>query len=699
MVARMKGGVGIGRCLDPKSRGQRVKISVGRNRAAELPGDRVVLATGIAVEGEEEVEEFRRRCEALASEIDLSEVWEIVRDEAAPMSLEDLAELYWGPTHQVAQRVALLLYLDRTSLYFVGNNGGYTARSEEYVRDIQARRNREAENARESASLMEYLSQRRLPPQISPYQTSLLEHLRGYAIHGENYTRSATVRSLLDQVESGTRDHQRLGFELLVDAGIFSPDEPLELERAEIVEDFSEDALAEAAALDRLRALDEPQRRDLTPIPSITIDDAGAADRDDALSLEVETPDVGPGDRASAAGVSDRGTEVPGPVALGESEAIYRIGVHIADAGALISPGGALDQEADRRMATLYLPERRVPMLPPEASDRAGSLVPGERRAALSLLVRFTESGELLDWEATPSVVRSQAALSYEEADRAMGAADDPWHPMLAPLDRMARSLRRKREEAGAVTVERPEMTIKVTSAGEVEVRVVPRSAPARQMVAEFMILCNSLLAEFCRRHDLPAAYRSQAAPDLTDLTAELPEGPLRRFLVMRRFAPADLDIVPAAHGGLGVAAYIQATSPLRRYPDLVMQRQISHFMRSGQPLYTPEIIASVAQRAEVQLKELRRLEEDRKRYWFLKFLKQSVSPSEGDDETGRFEAVILENQPGRPALLELTDYPFRFRAALPESCDPGETVTMRLRGVDLWYRVPQFVHDERSTR
>ena len=670
IVARLKEGATIGWCLavdstPTKSQRQRIRVAMGRNREARLAADRIMLATGVAASGMDEVEEFRRRCESLAAGIDLRELWEVVLDEATHMSLDELAGLYWDPSYDATQRAALLLYLHRTPLYFVNEDGSYSARSRESVQEIEARRQREAENARAAVSLMEHLSQGRPPPDITPYQSSLVEHLRGYAVHGDNYTRSAVARGLLASVEGRTGDLQRLSFELLVKAGVLAPDEPLELERAGIPQEFRPEALSEAAAIDLARALDEPQRRDLTDLLTITIDDSGTGDRDDALSLELEEPGRQP------------------------SEPTYRLGIHIADAGALIPQGGALDHEADRRMASLYMPERKVPMLPPEISSGIGSLAPGENRAALSLIARVTEPGDVVDWEVAPSVIRSDASLSYDEADAALGDASRPWHQTLASLDHIARSLRRKREDAGALNLDRLEMAIKVAESGQVDVKVLPRSSPARQMVAELMILCNSLLAEYCRREGLSAAYRSQATPDLGDLMAVVPDGPLRRYLVMRRLPPVELDTTPAFHGGLGVGAYTQATSPLRRYPDMVTQRQITRFLQSGEPLYSREAIASVAQRAEVQIRELARLEEERRRYWFLKFLDQQLATGLADT----FRVVVLDSQPRRPALLELADYPFRFRAELPQSCVPGDEVTLRLHGVDLWHRTAQFVH------
>jgi len=228
-----------------------------------------------------------------------------------------------------------------------------------------------------------------------------------------------------------------------------------------------------------------------------------------------------------------------------------------------------------------------------------------------------------------------------------------------------------------------------VKDSGEVDVRVVQRTTPARQIVTDLMILYNVLMAEFCRRHGIPAVYRSQTVPEIDTITTESPEGPLRRYLTMRRMPSANLSLIPSPHGGLGVPAYIQVTSPLRRYPDLVMQRQISHFMDVGKPLYPPETIASMSQRADVQLRKMARIEEDRRRYWFLKFLDQSLALG----GPALFKAIVLENRPGRYSLMELADYPFRFRSDLVKTFTPGDSVTLQLHGVDLWRREAHFVH------
>ena len=216
-----------------------------------------------------------------------------------------------------------------------------------------------------------------LPDPMSRLHENLLEHIKGFAVHGDEYTRSYAAHSLLRDVSDGTRDLQRRAFDLLAGAGVYSEDEPLELHRSEIEEDFPKATLEEAEAIPRKPISDDRERLDLTDLETFTIDDADTRDRDDGLSLETV----------------DRG---------------YRLGVHIADAGALVAIDGAMNGEADRRMATLYLPERSIPMLPPEFVHGVGSLDPDHARPAVSLLVSIDESGQVQDYEIRPSLIRSR---------------------------------------------------------------------------------------------------------------------------------------------------------------------------------------------------------------------------------------------------------------------------------------------------
>ena len=523
VAARMSGGVTIARVVDVDS--TRVRLAVRRKKEARLPAERIILRTQIIAANDEDVANFRQQSEQIAADMNLADLWDVVSDEQTTITLDDLAELYWGASASASQQVALLFCLDRDSLYFDLGKSGYTPRTAEAVEETLARRRRQAQNAADTDALAAALDSRQLPPTLTPHQQMLMESLRNYAAFGDDYTRSAIVKSLLNKMKRKTGDLQRLAFEALVGIAQFSADEPLELVREGIVKTFSPESLTAADAIDDLPLFAEMQRLDLTDVRVVTIDDADTEDKDDALSLERIHSEDG-------------------------SAAVYRVGVHITDAGALIPPQTPLDEEASRRMATLYIPDGNIPMLPDAVSHGKGSLEAGAKRATLSLLAHINSDGKILRFAVKPSVIVSGAALSYDEADAAIAndtSVDIIDKSMLVNLHRLTQALKRQREANGAVNVDKPEMQIKLTTPEHIDVRVIERTTPARQMVAECMVLCNSLLASFCNDNDIPAAYRSQAAPDLSDIGAELPpgveicDGPLR-------LVPDDAPICPGEH-------------------------------------------------------------------------------------------------------------------------------------------------------
>ena len=257
VVARLNQGATVLRYMDRTP--SRVTLALGRNKQAKLPADRVLYATGIVPHDYEGFLRFRDGTEEAAKEIDLSEVWEVAVDEQVAMSVEEIADLYYDSGVGPAEMVALTLHLDRGSDYFVPQDGGHVPRTEEDLESLRARRKREAENAQAAETLMAALKAGALPDPMSRLHESLLGHIRGFAVHGDEYTRSYAAHSLLHDASDGTRDLQRRAFDLLMGAGVFSEDEPLELHRSEIEEDFSKAALEEAEAIPRNPPLRRPR--------------------------------------------------------------------------------------------------------------------------------------------------------------------------------------------------------------------------------------------------------------------------------------------------------------------------------------------------------------------------------------------------------------------------------------------------------
>ena len=659
IVVQLSSGPRLARFIDWKS--NRLSVAIGRNREARLPHSRLILETGLSAPGYDAVEDLSRKAETVADEVDIEELWDVVCDDAQPLTLADIGELYWGAEPSQMQTVGLLLNLFRDELHFLRDGGHYLPVDRETVaRTIERRERRERQTA-DAQSLGASIRERRLPEPLTDHQSELLDQVRGFVLYGDDYTRATQAKRFLESAGLKGRDLQRGAFQTLVSLGLMDPDENLALEREGIPVDFPEEALSEAEAGRRAEITVDSDREDLTSLRVFTIDDADTRDRDDALSIEQTNDDV------------------------------WRVGIHVTDAGARIAPDSELDAEADRRMSSVYLPERTIPMLPHAVSTDSGSLNPGERRAALTVFVDLTGDGEVLSWKIARSFVQSREALSYEKADAALACPTHPMHSDLGALHRIATALRKRREQKGALNLDRDEMSVRVDSCGGICVRAVPRSAPARSLVQEYMVLCNSLLAKYCVENELPAPFRSQVTPDVSDIRAQVPDGPLRWYMMTRRLSPASVSTKPGTHGGLGVEAYVQASSPLRRYADLVAQRQISHQLRTGETLYDEEAMTSVAHRADMQGRQLSRIENQRRQHFFLKWLDQRRQEIENRGEKAVYDAIALENPGRRTALLELADWPFRTRAALPSSVSPGESVKLHLHGVDLWRRTAQF--------
>ena len=659
IVARLSKEAKIVRFIDESS--GLAKVAIGRNKQAKLPRDRIIFATGLVTDDMDLVDRFRVEAVDIAVTLDLVPVWKLVEEDRSKLSLQEISELCFEGSPTPVQITAVALHLDNDDKLFVYKADGYFSRTPAEVDEIQRKLRRQTEVAERATTLMEALERGLLPATMSEDHVQMIEHLKQFVIYGDEYARSHVAHSLLGKVTVGNSNLEKRAFDLLVGAGVFSEDEPLELHRAEIEESFDIGVLGEARSIKLPANIEQSKRLDLTHLEVFTIDNADTSDRDDGISLEI----------------LDQG---------------YRIGIHIADAGALIPMGGPMDIEADRRMASLYLPEGTINMLPTDFIVQIGSIDPGENRYAVSVLVVVGPTGDVEGYEVVRSIVRSRSAISYEEADNAIGNPVSNMHKTMVSLNSIAQVLGGKREERGAININRSEMEVSLDDSGDPKVAVRNRTTPGQTLVAEMMILCNSLLADFCTLHGIPVGYRSQPPLDLSTLDPTATDklaSPFDRFLITRSLAPAGVSVIPSPHAGLGVSAYIQATSPLRRYPDLVMQRQIGHHILTGNVPYEVANIGVIAQRGEEQLREINRIEEARKRYWFLKYLMQTRL---GTD----FIATVLENEPHRYALVELDEYPFRARVELPKLLDPSSDVRLKLVGVDLWRRQAQFIHQPR---
>lgn len=621
----------------------RLNILTAQDKQLALPLGRVLLMTPAAISPErprsalaEYLGRVDERREELSRAVEVPALWELVHEEAEPLPLIDLAELVFGGECEDDHQAAVLRALFYERLHFKLSGGEYLPLSADQLEQKQVQQQREAEHRAAVDGAVAWL--RALEGKKSPAQEppeGLLRMLHDLVVFEDEAPEAKTAKEIVSLAELGGR---RQLFELLVRLDAMRPHQNLALLREGLSSEFPSEVIAAARAVDPGSVGDG--REDLTGVYTFTIDGQYTTDFDDALSFD---PEPGGG------GV---------------------LGVHITDAAALLPDSGPLEEEARERAVTLYLPDDRVPMLPPELSEDALSLRQGELRPAISFLARVDPEGRVTQERVVRSLLKVDKRLSYDEAD-GMLAGD----ARLKGLFEACEALRQVRARAGAYFLPLPEVLVGVDEQGAVWVRRVDRDGPSREMVAETAILANQIAGRFLAAGKIPALYRTQSAPK-EPIEEGDPADLYLHFRQRRLLNPVDITTKPGPHSSLGVQPYTHATSPIRRYLDLVLQRQIGAVLAGRPAPYSKEALKRLVMEVEPALRRAGRVRQARQRYWLLQWLKERRDePRKGlvmEYQTRRWQILLTE-------IMMLTTIPSRPGLSL----EPGQEVEIAIERVD----------------
>jgi len=358
---------------------------------------------------------------AQAEAVDVRALWEILADESGEYDLDELTELACG-TSDGTNRSVVLRRLIGDGLYFVRKKLVFVPRTREDLGETVRRRRTQEQRALQRAEFIEAARGRMRGADASEWPDGAnryLGALRDLAIRGADSERLKEATALLGELgRDGRGDPSMAAFDVMHRLGLFQRDENLLLLKYEIQREFPPEVEEEVRRLLKVGVVREDQRRDLTALACYAVDDAETTEIDDALSFEAVA-----GDR-------------------------FRIGVHIADPGPYIPPGGLLDQMARDRATTFYLPEERILMLPPALSESLASLLAGETRTALSFLFELDAAGTVHSSEIVESMIRVDRRLTYQQTDLLIrlggGAArlDEPLEAFeLEPLEAAEQAL------------------------------------------------------------------------------------------------------------------------------------------------------------------------------------------------------------------------------------------------------------------
>ena len=367
--------------------------------------------------------------------------------------------------------------------------------------------------------------------------------------------------------------------EVLGQSGDLSCEEDAIIRSKNLAEEFPHKELAEAKRVSAEK-VEVGGRRDFRDRLIITIDGDDSRDFDDAVEVWREGK-------------------------------YYRLGVHIADVTHYVSRGRALDTEAYKRGTSVYFPDRVLPMLPEELSNGICSLNEGEDRCTLSCLMKIDEKGKVKDSEIVTGVIRSSARMTYKnvaailDGDRELSEKYEFLLPMLEEMRELAEILMKKRKSRGSIDLDVKEAAVTMQD-GAVSVKEYERTL-AHKIIEEFMILANETVAEFMERFEMPFIYRVHEKPGeekaesfkayLSELGVKanfhadnvrpgeygkildkLEGGPLFHVVnrvMLRSMSKARYSAENSGHFGLASSCYCHFTSPIRRYPDLLVHRLV----------------------------------------------------------------------------------------------------------------------------
>ena len=401
---------------------------------------------------------------------------------------------------------------------------------------------------------------------------------------------------------------------------------------------------------------------DLTGLTTLTIDSTGARDLDDAVSIK------------SLAGGR------------------WQVGLHITDAAAVIPAGSPLDLAGRERSISVYLPEAKYPMLPPELTEGWLSLTPGEVRPALSFMVTLEKDGTVAEYEMNLSHIRVDRQLSFAEADVLLEEDAE-----LVDLWDLAQALLAKRLAAGGVYLNLPRLNIHFQPDGSFSVGLTQWDSPARIIVGELMILANHLAAEILHLKGYPCPFRFQekareAVP--AELSAVAPgraadDRLLALYLAARRrFGRGGISFTPSPHQGLGLRLYTAFTAPMRRYLDLLVARQLRALALDQPPAMDQAAFIRLALPVHDYAQRLWKMQAERHRYWLKQYLR---------DKTGREYSALVYEQRDRRLKVCLTDHMLETELIWPRKAgDPppnliGHRLQARLAEVPAGQAPPRY--------
>ena len=610
-----------------------------------------------------QIPSFLQKIEKFLDPSSLEVAWEILIEDSQATSPNDLANLLFSELSAVTSYASYFL-LSNDKIYFKQKGDLYEPRSLSQVSELK----HQAEAAAQRAKLIEEFQQK-ISDKLSggdvtwtTSDRSRLDCLERYALHGDEASDKAAAQELLSFAKRSK--NEQAAFQMLVDLRIWGEHENLNLLRSQIPIRFANELIAAAQECFTAPIADNmgDLRRDLTHLHVYTIDDISTTEIDDGLSIET--------------------------LADGRK----RIWVHIADPTRWLDPESALDRDARKRGTSVYLPTGVIPMFPMDLATGPMSLIESKVCHAMSFAVDLDAVGAIANYEIMASLVKPNYRLTYEDVEEMLqlGVEDD-----LEQLANYARLRKKWRGEQGAIEIHLPDTSVKVDSKNGDRLSLeLIEDTFSRQLVAEMMILAGEVAAKFAQTNNLPIPYRYQEQPVLPplDTLMQLPSGPVREFAICRCMTKGSLGLYASRHAGLGLDAYAQVTSPIRRYSDLLAHWQIKAFLREDPLPFTAEMLTAILQAIDPAIWDANQVEKQSVRYWSLEYLRRNKDVV--------WEALMLDwlRENEKLALVLIEDLGLKLPMRITRQIQVGDNLRIKTGEVDPRKDIIYFLEAQQST-
>ncbi len=585
---------------------QRVRLLTESNREVNLPIQRLShkskMNINLSVSRNKTIDalkEISNRRNALINNINIRELWETLNTEHEWIDLPTMTHFCFPKDPTSDHESAVIRAFFNNRMYFKFDYDRFLPNPKEAVEQIEekeketARMNRLIEKA--GLWVRNAINKPFSKGSLNGEYAEITEFLKSAYLWGKESSHYQTAKAILKK--AGLELDGDL-FKLFVSLGIFDEDENIDIYKMGIPVNFP-DTLSDK--VDEIKSLGDKyltydKRKDFTDLSVITIDGQSTLDFDDAISIE------------------DKGD-------------YYRLGVHIADVAHYVRKGDAIDGEAIFRGSSIYMPDLKISMLPSVLAEDICSLKEGEMRPCISVMVNIRPTADIIDYDIYPTLIRVKRQMTYYDANTCI--EDDK---EIAVLYDLAKKFRRTRLDSGAVHITMPDINVWLDENRGITINKINRESPGRMMISEIMILANWLMAKFLAEHNTPAVFRSQ--PDARQRLYRGEDGSLfQNYMQRRLLSRFILGSVPERHSGLGLDSYVTATSPIRKYYDLITQRQIRAIYGLDTP-HTFEEIDKIIQIVDQPMANVLSIQSRRNRYWLLKYLESRTGQKE--------EAIVL---------------------------------------------------------